>query len=316
MTIKKGLDKRLDPEVAEYIKSVRSRPPAHGLPVEKLRKDLDRLSVIYPPEEVAQTRDFSIPGPSCEIPVRLYRPSGKGPFPKVVFYHGGGWAIGSIEGYSNLCSAIANNVPALVFVPGYRLAPENPFPAAVEDCYAALKYAEKYDDDFCMKSSGITVMGDSAGGNLAAVMSLKSKRESGPKISLQVLIYPATNLSRLSLPSYRRFGKDYDLDNEMIKKYRAIYLPRRKDWKDPYASPGLADDLGGMPDTIILTSEFDPLRDDGAEFASRLRKSGVKVDYIMYKGVIHGFMSFTGFAIAQKAIKELAKNIARRAYSV
>lgn len=297
----------LDPEVAEYLRIVRSRPPAHLLSIAQLRRDIDRLRDHYTPEPAGKIEDVRIPGPAGSISIRIYTPAGKKALAPVVFYHGGGWCLGSLIGYDGICAALANRIPAVIFSAGYRLAPEHPFPAAVEDSYAALEYAAKNAVHFNTDPGRLSVMGDSAGGNLAAVVSMKARDENGPRIAFQVLIYPATDISRVTFESYRLFGKGYDLDIEMIEKFKSCYIADKKDILDPYVSPALAKDLKGLPSTLLITAEFDPLRDDGKEFAKKLKESGVPVKYSLYKGVIHGFLSFTTFHAAQKAFGEISE---------
>jgi acetyl esterase len=298
---------KLDPQVAQYLNTVRSRPPAHLLSIETLRGEIDKIGDHYPPEPVGKIEDVDMPSPSGNIPLRVYSPEGKGPFPPVVFFHGGGWCIGSVAGYDGFCSVLTNRVPAVVFSVGYRLAPEHPFPAAIEDCYVALGYIAKNAANFNADPGRLAVIGDSAGGTIAAVMSIKSKKEGGPKIALQVLIYPATDLSHTDSASYKLFGEGYDLDKRMIEIFRSHYLPDKKEWVNPYVSPMLAKDLRGLPKALIITAEYDPMRDDGIEFAARLKKSGVPVRHSMYKGVIHGFLSFTTFHAAQRAFDEISR---------
>ncbi|MFA5143324.1 MAG: alpha/beta hydrolase [Candidatus Omnitrophota bacterium] len=303
---KNALDEGLDPQVAGHLKVVRSRHPAHLLSIEELRRDIDRIGVYYPPEPVKDTRDVDIPGPAGKIRVRVYTPEGKGPFPPIIFYHGGGWCIGSLGGYNSICSALANRIPAVVFSVDYRLAPENPFPAAIDDSYAALQYFSRNAANFNADPVRLAVAGDSAGANIAAVISLKAKEERGPRIAFQALIYPAANIAHPVTESYELFGKGYDLDREMIEVFRAHYMPDKKDWVNPYASPALAKDLRGLPPTLLITAEFDPLRDDGIKFAEQLKRAGVPVKHTLYKGVIHGFLSFTTFPAAQRAFDEIA----------
>lgn len=298
-----------DPEIAGYLKHVRSRPPAHLLSIKQLRKDIDKLRDVYPPKPVGKIEDLKIDGPAGKIPVRIYTPEGKGPFHPLVFYHGGGWCIGSIDGYDNICAELTNRVPAVVFSIDYRLAPEHHFPAAVDDCYAALKYIANNSSRFNAEAGRLAVMGDSAGATLAAAVSLKSKAENGPRIALQILVYPATDLSRNDSESYRLFGKDYDLDKELIEIFKTHYMPDKKEWINPYASPLLAKDFKGLPPALIMTAEFDPLRDDGAEFAKKLEEAGVPVKYSLYKGVIHGFLSFVTFHSAQRAFDEISQTL-------
>jgi acetyl esterase len=301
--------KKLCPEIAGYLKAVRSRPPAHTLSIKELRRDIDKLRDFYPPEPVKRIEDRNIPGTAGDIRVRIYTPEGKGPFPLVVFYHGGGWCIGSLNGYDGICAILTNKIPAVVLSVDYRLAPENVFPAAIDDCYSALKYAASAVSALNADPNHIVVMGDSAGGNLAAAVSVKYKNENGPRIASQILVYPATNLLHLATDSYRLFGKGYDLDREMIEMFRSYYIPDKKDWGNPCASPALAKCLKGLPPTLLITAEFDPLRDDGKRFAEKLKKAGVPVKYSLYKGVIHGFLSFTTFHASQKAFDEINKAV-------
>lgn len=298
--------KNLHPDVAKYLQVVRSRPSAHTLSIEELRRDIDKLRDVYSPEPVHKIEDRCIPGPAGNIRVRIYTPEGNGPFPLIVFYHGGGWCIGSLNGYDGICASLTNRIPAIVLSADYRMAPENTFPAAVEDCYAALEYAAKYATTFNVDPRRIAVMGDSAGANLAAAISIKARENNSPKIAFQILVYPATNLFKLDTESYRLFGKGYDLDSEMVEMFRSYYTPDKEDRKNPYASPALAKDLKGLPPTLLITAEFDPLRDDGKIFAEKLKKACVPVKYRLYKGTIHGFLSFITFEAAQKAFNEIA----------
>lgn len=310
--VSRRLERGIDPEVAKYLKIVRSRPPVYRLSIEQLRKDIEGLREHYPPEPVKRVENISIPGPAGDIPARVYIPEGKGPFPLVVYYHGGGWCIGSLDSHDNICTALANRIPSIVLSVGYRLAPEDPFPAAIDDSYAALQFAARSAARLNADPDRIAVMGDSAGGNLAAAVAIKSGEENGPRIAFQALIYPATNLSRLTTESYRLFGNGYDLDRELIDIFMAYYIPDKRDRTDPRASPALAKDLKGLPRTLVITAEFDPLRDDGKEFADKLGRAGVQVKYSCYKGVIHGFLSFTTFHSAQRAFDEIASSFLNR----
>lgn len=309
MSPNEKLDKGLDPEVAEYLKLVRSRPPVHFLSIDELRVDIVKATAHYKLEPLENIEDRNIQGPAGNVPIRIYTPKGEGPFPLVVFYHGGGWCIGSMDSHNSICASVANRTPAVVISVDYRLAPEHRFPAAVEDCFAALEYAQRNATTLNADPKRLVVMGDSAGGNLAAAVSLKSKREGGPEIAFQVLAYPSADISNLDIESCRLFGKGYDLDREEIEMFRSLYLPDENDWKNPYASPALAKDLRGLPPTLLITAEFDPLKDDGKAFADKLKRSGVPVKYYCCKGVIHGFLSFAAFHAAQKTLDEIADAI-------
>lgn len=298
--------KKLDPQIAKYLEGVNLRPPAHLLSVKELRREIDKLKTYYPLEPVNSIKDISIKGPAGKIKLRIYFPKGRKPFMPVVFFHGGGWCIGSFKSHGGICASLANMANSAVFSVDYRLAPENPFPAAVDDCYAALEYVSANAVSFGADPSRLVVMGDSAGGTLAAVMSLKARDEKGPKIASQVLVYPAADMEVMDTASYRRFGKGFDLDKEMMQKFIDCYVPNKKDLSNPYVSPGLAKSLKRLARTLIITAECDPLRDDARMFAAKLKKSGVPVKYSMYRGVIHGFLSFITFRAARKAIVEIA----------
>jgi acetyl esterase len=223
------------------------------------------------------------------VPMRSYRPVAGETLPALVFFHGGGWTIGDLDTHDVLCRQIALDAGCVVFSVDYRLAPESPFPAAVEDSLSSTKYVLENAEELKIDPARIAVGGDSAGGNLAAVVSLSMKGQ----IAFQLLIYPATD-QRGVHPSHERNGRGYLLTRDSMDYFRAAYLPRKEDWTDWRASPLLAPSLKGAAPAFVLTAGFDPLVDEGREYAERLQREGVEVEYRNYPDVIHGFIVMGG----------------------
>jgi acetyl esterase len=241
-----------------------------------------------------------------EIGVRVYTPPNRQDS-CLVYFHGGGWVVCDLETHDVVCRAIAQQSGAVVVAVDYRLAPEHKFPAAVEDAYAAVLWAVKN------VSSRISVGGDSAGGNLAAVMALKCRDEGGPRLASQVLIYPVTNLAAFDTASYREFAEGYNLTRSEMDWFRDCYLARPEDGHHPHASPLLAADLRGLPPALVITAECDVLRDEGEAYARRLEQAGVPVTCTRYPGMIHPFLSMPGaLTQARKAIKQVSNAIQSR----
>ena len=240
------------------------------------------------PPEVASWEDREIPGPASRIRVRLYRPSADGVLPVVVFFHGGGWVMGSIETHDVYCRQLANASKHAVVSVDYRLAPEHKFPAGLEDAYAATCWVWEHAAEIGVAAQRIAVAGDSAGGNLAAAVALMARDRGGPQLTFQLLMYPVLDYD-FDTPSYRENATGYHLTRAaMIWSWRH-YLKNELDGWSPYASPLRAQDLSGLPAAPILTAEFDPLRDEGEAYAARLRAAGVPVSLRRYDGLIHGF---------------------------
>ncbi len=258
------------------------------------------------PEPVGTIRDLRIPGPGGDIPIRVYTPEGSGPFPGLVYFHGGGWVLCDLDTHETVCRALARRAPAVVVAVDYRLAPEHKFPAAVEDAMAATQWVAANAATLGIDPDRIAVGGDSAGGNLSAVVSLKSRR-SGPKISLQALIYPVTDLSSFGTGSYREFAEGYHLTASEMAWFRGEYLGNPGQACDPDASPLLAPDLSGAPPALVITAECDVLRDEGEAYAERLHQARVPVTLTRYPGMIHPFFSMPGaIRDARKAIQQVA----------
>lgn len=264
-------------------------------PVEARRAAIDGMKASEGnAEPLLCIEDLRIPGPDCEVPVRVYTPHGSSPRPAMVYFHGGGWVVCNLDTHNVVCSAIANRSGAVVVAVDYRLSPEHKFPAAVIDCYAATSWVAQNAARLGVDPKRISVGGDSAGGNLGTVVALRSRDEQGPEIALQVLVYPVTDLSTFDTPSYEEFAEDHRLTKVAMEWFRCHYLRREEDGRNPHASPLLAPDLSGLPPALVITAECDPLRDEGEAYAKRLEQAGVPVTCTRYEGMIHPFFSLSG----------------------
>jgi acetyl esterase len=247
------------------------------------------------PEAVAEVTDLEVPSPAGAVPIRAYLPAEADAkttdgLPVVVFFHGGGWTIGSVADYDPIARRIANAAGALVVSVDYRLAPEAPHPAAVDDCWAATTWIAEHAADLGGDGTRLALMGDSAGGNLAAVIAQRAAREGGPAIALQALIYPVVDCD-MTRGSYELDGDDLLLDRTQMEWFFDCYTLGGADRADPTISAGRADlaDLAGLPPAVVITAEYDPLRDEGEAYAAALRAAGVEVAHSRYDGMIHGF---------------------------
>ena len=226
------------------------------------------------PKPLPRVEDRPIPGPAGNIPIRIYWPSLGDRQPILVFYHGGGFRLGDLDCYDPICRELADRADAIVVSVAYRLAPEYRYPAAVADSYAALEWVHAHAAEIGGDGGQIAVGGDSAGGNLAAVVSLKARDRSGPPIVFQLLIYPWLNLVEMETESHKLFAESYLLAGAQLELMRDEYLPDLADRRHPYASPLLADDLGDLPPALVITAGFDPLRDEGEAYARKLADAG------------------------------------------
>lgn len=244
------------------------------------------------PAPVAKIENREIPGPAGKIPVRIYTPEGPGPFPVLVYFHGGGWVICSLDTHEPVCRALTAGAGCVTVSVDYRLAPEHKFPAAPNDSYAATKWVADNAASLNCNPAHLAVGGDSSGGNLAAVVCLMARERGGPKIAFQLLIYPATD-SSFEQASHRELAEGYFLTRSRMMWFYGHYLTDQ-DKLNPYACPLRANDLKGLPPALVITAEFDPLRDEGEDYGRRLRAAGVPVTVSRYDGTIHGFISMAG----------------------
>ena len=308
------LSERLDPNVRLLLAAIEAQgnPPLESLsPTEARKLAADSLQPVRGVmEPLRSIENHRIPGPEGLIPIRVYTPDAPSPRPAMVYFHGGGWVLCDLDTHDVICSAIARRAGATVISVDYRLAPEHKFPAAVVDSYAGLVWVAANADGLGIDRNRISVGGDSAGGNLAAVVALKSRDESGPAIALEALVYPVTDLSSFASPSYREFAEGYQLTKAEMEWFRDLYLSTAADARHPHASPLLASDLRGLPPALIITAECDPLRDEGEAYAKRLEAAGVPVTCTRYAGMIHPFFSMSG-AIPQAldAFQQIAEAI-------
>jgi acetyl esterase len=289
-------ERTMDPKaqiVGEFVKSI--RVPGYFPPLPELRQQLRTMVTLMdePAPPIARVADTSIPGPAGAIPARVYDATGAGPArPAVAYFHGGGWVQGDLETHHGLCARLALGSGALVVAVDYRLAPEHPFPAAVEDCLAAYRWLRSHGGEIGVDPTRVAVAGDSAGGNLAAVVCQQAKAAGEPPPACQVLIYPATDFA-IDTPSHRELEDAHIIPRDRILWYADQYLPGGVDRLDPRASPLRAADLAGQPPALVITAGFDPLRDEGHAYADRLRASNVDVVHREYPGQIHAFVSLT-----------------------
>ncbi|WP_433341888.1 alpha/beta hydrolase [Micromonospora sp. CA-111912] len=255
-------------------------------------------------EPVHEVRDGVVPGPAGDLPIRVHRPAGPGRLPTLVYFFGGGWTLGSVDTADGICRRLANAAGCQVVTVGYRLAPEHPFPAAVHDCHAAVRWLAGHADEFGVDPDRLAVGGDSAGGNLAAAVTLLARDAGGPALAAQLLVYPNTDQRRRDEPA----GEQDPLlfNRHSVAWYRGHYLPDPATAEDPLASPLLAEDLTGLPPALVVTAEYDPLRDEGERYASRLRDAGVPVELARYDGMIHGFFAMPGVFDAGRRAQDRA----------
>jgi acetyl esterase len=251
------------------------------------------------PEPVREVAGLTIPGPGGGLALRLYRPAVERPLPALLYFFGGGWVLGSIDTADGVSRALANATGALVVVPGYRLAPEHPFPAAVDDCYAALRWVAAHAAEIGADPARLAVGGDSAGGNLAAAVTLLARADD-QELAGQLLVYPNTDQRAGDQPAP---GADdpFLFNRHSVAWYRRHYLAGPDDAESPLASPLRAETLAGLPPALVITAEYDPLRAEAEAYARRLADDGVPVDLTRYPGMAHGFFTMLGTLDASRA---------------
>jgi acetyl esterase len=307
---------QLDPQARAVLERVARAdlPPypqlgAHG--ARQLYRET-RGALAAPPPEVESVEDLLAPGPAGDIRVRLYRPRGAadaGPLPALVYFHGGGWTIGDLDTHDVVCRELADLARCAIASVDYRLAPEHKFPAAVDDAVAATRWVAREAGRLGIDARRIAVGGDSAGGNLAAVVALVARDEGGPPLAMQTLIYPATDMAA-DTASHLRYAEGLLLTRDSIVWFKENYLRDAADEADWRASPLKAPDLARLPPAYVITAGFDPLVDEGRAYADRLQTAGVPVTYECFEGMIHGFVTMGGaIAAAHHALARCAQGL-------
>jgi acetyl esterase len=248
---------------------------------------------------VPHVEDRRVPGPAGEIPVRTYRQGGDEPKPVIVYYHGGGWVIGSLDTHDGVCRALVDALDALVLSVDYRLAPEHRFPAAIDDAFAALQWVAAHAGELGGDPGRVAIAGDSAGGNIAAVVAQMARDAGGPALCFQLLIYPVTD-HEFESSSMCDNAEGYLLTRDDMRWFYGHYLEDPGLGRHPRVSPLQATDLSGLAPACVITAEFDPLRDQGMAYADKLRAAGVPVEARVYDGMFHGFFSMIEWIDAGK----------------
>ncbi|HYM33484.1 MAG TPA: alpha/beta hydrolase [Candidatus Cybelea sp.] len=306
----------LDPQSQWVLDLVKQsgRPSLDSLSPPQARAQFDEtiIALDAKPAPMAAVEDKAAPGPHGPIPIRVYTPQGlgAGAAPLLVYVHGGGWVIGGLKSYDALCRALAAKSGCKVASVDYRLAPEHKFPAAVDDAWAALQWIAANAAPLGVDPQRIALGGDSAGGNLTAVLSHLAREAGGPKLAFQLLIYPSTDM-RGGTESHRALSDGYLLTTPLIQWFVSHYLRSDADAADPRASPGLTRNLENLPPALVITAGFDPLRDEGIDYAKRLMAAGVRTTLSHYPGMLHGFLNMSGaLDEAKRAVNEAASALA------
>lgn len=293
----------VDPQLAPLLELLATVPPLHAGSPDEARLAFRKLSVgdrrpeqVVPVGSVAQ---IAVPGPAGAIGARVYRPLLEGPTPTVMLFHGGGWVVGDLDTHDHLARSICRDCAVVVVSIDYRLAPAAPFPAAVDDALAATRWVVSRLDELG-GDDRLAVAGDSAGGNLAAVVAQQLRDDAGPALAGQFLIYPATDLAG-HYPSRRENAQGYFLDLPTMRWFTDHYAPDADLHTDPRLSPLRHHDLSGLPPTVIVTAHYDPLRDEGEAYADALAEAGVSVEVRRFEGMIHGFVDMGTFSPGARA---------------
>ena len=285
----------VDPQIQVLLDRGTGVPATHTLPVAVARTQYEaRIALMAPPAEIAGLREHTIDGPGGPLRIRLYTPRGTGPFPLLVFFHGSGFVLCSLDTHDGMCRNLCAGAGCAVASVDYRLAPEHKFPAAIDDCLHATRWAAAHAAELGANARHIAVGGDSAGGNMAAVTALRVRDEGGLVLCAQLLLYPVTDYYTPGTPSYQENAEGYGLTRDTMKWFWGHYLSDASEGAHPHASPLRATDLSGLPPALVITAEYDPLRDEGELYAEKLRAAGVPIALTRYDGVNHGFMFWVG----------------------
>ena len=289
----------VDPQIQALLDKGSGVPATHTLSVAVARAQYEaRIALMAPPAEIAAVSEQTIVGPGVGpgggLRLRIYTPHGTGPFPLLVFFHGSGFVLCSLDTHDGMCRNLCAGAACVVVSVDYRLAPEHKFPAGPDDCLHATRWAAAHAAELGADPTRIALAGDSAGATMAAVTALRLRDEGGPALCGQLLLYPVTDYHTPGTPSYRENAEGYGLTLETMKWFWAHYLNDPSEGAHPHAAPLRAPVLSGLPPALVITAEYDPLRDEGELYAERLRQAGVSALLSRYDGVNHGFMFWAG----------------------
>jgi acetyl esterase len=285
----------VDPQIQALLDMGTGVPATNTLSVADARAQYEaRIALMAPAAEVAAVTEQIIRGPGGGLKLRIYRPAGQGPFPILAFFHGSGFVLCSLDTHDGMCRNLCAGAGCIVASVDYRLAPEHTFPAGLDDCVFATGWLVEHAAELDGDAGRLAVGGDSAGGNLAAAAALRIRDEAGPALCGQLLIYPVTDYHTPGTPSYRENAEGYGLTRDTMVWFWGHYLRDPADAAHPYASPLRAGDFSGLPPALVVTAEYDPLRDEGEYYADKLRASGTPVVVSRWAGMNHGFFFWTG----------------------
>lgn len=306
----------LDAQIESVMEQVAALgfPPSHTVSAQEARSNAKARPRGKGPD-VHKVEDIKIPSDAGPIPARIYTPSDETSLPVLVWFHGGGWVVGDLESADATARHLCNESSSVIISIDYRLAPETKFPGASDDCYAATQWVSENASSLNADPDKIAVGGDSAGGNLAAVVSLMARDKQGPKIGFQLLVYPVTEMN-FNTKSYIDNAEGYQLSRDGMIWYWDHYLEDKESANNPYAAPMKAQSLQNLPPALIITAEYDPLRDEGKAYAERLKAEGVTTQYTMYSGMIHGFFGMASVVDKGRAAVKEAADAMRKALDV
>ena len=309
---------KLDPQIRALLEAMEAQGgrALETMTIEEARQSSGPMAALAgDPEALPSVENLQISTKNGSLAMRVYTPTladakDPGSLPGLVFFHGGGWVIGSLESHDATCRKIANRSGAVIVAVDYRLSPETKFPGAIHDAFEATQWVADNASKLGIDPHRLAVGGDSCGGNLATVTAMRCRDEGGPSLALQVMVYPVTNLSATDTESYREFAEDHFLTKVAMDWFRGLYLNGPEDARSPWASPLLASNLRGLPPALLITAECDPLRDEGEAYGARLQEAGVPVTISRYAGMIHPFFAMSGVIDgARKAVDEVAAAI-------
>ncbi|GGE06448.1 putative lipase/esterase [Marinithermofilum abyssi] len=303
----------LDHRIRSLLQEIARRvaPKIIRLPLKQARRAFHIASKQLPEVRLPLRRieNRTLSGPGGSLPVRIYHPFGTPPFPALLYLHGGGWVFGGVDTSDAICRFLSHYGQCVVVSVDYRRAPEHPFPAALEDAYFTLGWVSQNEELLEIDSTRLGVAGDSAGGNLAAGVTLLARERGGPSLTCQALFYPVTRYG-FDTESYRRFGTGYYLTKEEMQWFWNHYLPNPGDPVPSLASPLDAERLHDLPPAILITAEYDPLRDEGEAYARRLKAEGVPVQWKRYPGMVHSFLNMSGLVEqSRQALEEIGQQL-------